>query len=240
MFSRMFHQLRVTPPVPQGRVTFVPVDDIPAVRVRTRDETSSWACEIVYVDDKDQRSERQITCRRLNGYGGITHVDAHCHVRDRPRSFRIDRIVEMIDLSTGELLDPVSHFARLGVTGVLAVEDKGFTAFVQIATFMAKCDGDYHPLEEEALEAAITAYCLRFDGNDAMIEEALARLPSIAPDGADVAKAVKRLKGSAIGARASRLILDHCSQIMNADGHHHQREVAWAVELGTALKAQIA
>lgn len=236
MFSRMFHRLRVTPPPVLDRVTYVPADDMETSRARRRDESSSWACEIVYVDDKEQRSERQITCRSLNGYGGITHIEAFCHSRERPRSFRIDRIVELVDLSTGEVVDPVSHFEMLGTVGVLPYEDKGFTAFVQIATFMAKCDGEYHPLEVDALEAAITAYAIRFNGTDEMIEGAMARLPAIAPDGGDVAKAVKRLRGSPIGSRASRLILDHCSQIMNADGRHHAQEVAWAVELGAALK----
>lgn len=61
-------------------------------------------------------------------------------------------------------------------------------------------------------------------------------MPRIAPDGVDVAKAVKRLKGSPIGPRVSRLILDHCGLIMDADGSHHAEEIAWAVELGSVLK----
>lgn len=239
MFSRMFEALRVTPKPAPLRQTFVLAGDMPDVEIVDRDETSSWACQIRYLNDKGEESERTITCKRLHGYGGITHIDAFCHSRERPRSFRIDRILDLIDIETGEVLHAESHFEMLGTAGALPFEDKGFTAFVQIATFMAKCDGHYHPMEVEALEAAITAYVIRFGGDDAQIEQAMARLPRIAPDGADVAKAVKRLKVSPIGGRVSRLILDHCGQIMDADGAHHPQEMAWAVELGSVLKAQV-
>ena len=69
-----------------------------------------------------------------------------------------------------------------------------------------------------------------------MIERAMRRLPSIAPDGKDVSLAIKRLKGAPMGNKVARLVLDHCSQIIDADGSHHPKEIEWAVELGSALK----
>lgn len=238
MFSRMFEALRVTPRPPAGRSSFVPADDMPSLRIRSRDGTSSWACHIRYVNDRGVESERTITCKRLSGYGDISHIDAYCHAKEMARRFRIDRIVELVDVETGEVMDAASQFATLQAVGALPYEDKGYSAFVQIAAFMAKCDGHYHPMEADALEAAITAYVLRFGGGDVQIADTMARLPAIAPDGGDVAKAVKRLKVSPIGARVSRLILDHCGLIMDADGQHHTAEIAWAVELGAVLKAQ--
>lgn len=174
MFTRVFEALRVTPKAAPMRATFVPDDDLPDIMIADRDDTSSWACQIRYLDDKGAESERTITCMSLNGYGGVTHIQAFCHKRERPRSFRIDRILELVDIETGELLHAESHFEMLGAVGALPFEDKGFSAFLQIAAFMAKCDGTYHPLEEEALEAAITAYAIRFGGSDADIEDAIA------------------------------------------------------------------
>lgn len=238
MFSRSFEALRVTPNPAPYRRTFVLADDMVDTEIVERDDTSSWSCQILYRNDRGEESERTITCKRLYGYGGVTHVDAFCHSRERPRSFRIDHILELFDIKTGELLHAESHFEMLRTVGALPFEDRGFSAFVQIATFMAKCDGEYHPMEVDALEAAVTAYALRFGGDDRQIAVAMDCIPRIAPDGVDVAKAVKRLKASPIGGRVSRLILDHCGQIMNADGRHHAQEVAWAVELGSALKGQ--
>lgn len=243
MFTPEFSRLRVTPaPVAHRHVWFDDEadDDLHLVNTADRDDSSSWSCQIVYVDSKGAGSERQITCSKLDGYGAVTHIQAYCHSRERPRTFKIESIRELVDLSTGEVVDdPVSHFAMLATSGALPFQDKGFIAFTQIALFMAKCDGDYHPMEAEALEAAVTAYVMRFGGDDAMIEGVLLRSPAIAPDGRDVQLAVKRLRASPIGRQATRLILDHSSLIMDADGAHHSSEIRWALELSDALKAQV-
>jgi len=242
MFTDEFLRLRVTPqPFAQGAASVIYGEDDDEMHLSDlseRDQVSSWACQIVYVDTKGVETERQITCSKLDGYGAATHIQAYCHSRERPRTFKIASIRELMDLSTGEMVDAVSHFDMLAALGVLPFEDKGFTAFTQIALFMAKCDGDFHPMEADALEAAITAYVIRFGGDDAMIEGALRRCPAIAPDGRDVLLAVKRLRASPIGKQTSRLILDHCSLIMDADGQHHRSEVNWALQLSEALKAQ--
>lgn len=240
MFTDEFLRLRVTPLAVDGRVLqsiYGDDDEINFADNNERDQTSSWACQIVYVNAKGEESERQITCNKLEGYGGVTHIQAYCHSRERPRSFKIGNIRALMDLSTGEVVDPASHFDMLATVGVLPFEDKGFTAFTQIALFMARCDGDYHPMEADALEAAITAYCMRFGGDDRMIEQTMCRTGAIAPDGRDVLLAIKRLRGSPIGKQAARLILDHSASIMDADGRHHSREIAWALELSDALKA---
>ena len=240
MFSDQFLNMRVTPaPVADRSVWFDSDDDYDQFLVNTafRDHASSWSCQIVYVDSKGAGSERQITCSKLDGYGAVTHIQAYCHSREQPRTFKIENIRELVDLSTGELVDPVDHFRMLATTGALPFTDKGFTAFAQIALFMAKCDGDFHPMEIDALEAALTAYVMRFDGDERMIEQTMQRSPAVAPDGRDVLLAVKRLRSSPIGKQASRLILDHSSAIMDADGEHHSSEVAWAIELSAALKA---
>jgi len=239
MFTSAFLRMKVTPPTLTIRAEVIGPDDAPASRIRSRDHSSSWSCRILYVDSKGKEKERDITCRRLDGYGHATHIHAYCHAREAPRMFKIENIREVMDLATGEMVEAKRHFEMLAATGALPFEDKGFADFTKITLFMAKCDGDYHPLEADALEAAITAYVIRFGGNDDMIEAAMRRTPAIAPDGRDVAIGLKRLKSSPIGTRVSRLILDHCGLIMDADGRHDQRETAWALELQEALKAQL-
>lgn len=200
MFTDEFLRLRVSPqPVADRAISVIYAEDDDEMRdadLSDRDQISSWACQIVYIDTKGVETERQITCSKLDGYGAATHIQAYCHSRERPRTFKIASIQELMDLSTGEVVD--------------------------------------------AFEAAITAYALRFGGDDAMIEGTLRRSPAIAPDGRDVMQAVKRLRSSPIGKQASRLILDHCSLIMDADGRHHRNEIRWAVDLSDALKANIA
>lgn len=237
MFTREFLQMRVTPRPEMVYSSIVEDEDDAPTGSDNRDDSSSWACRIFYRDSKGVEGERDITCMKLDGYGAATHIQAYCHRRERPRTFKVGNIIELLDLSTGEMVDPIGHFEMLAASGALPFEDKGFTAFTQIALFMAKCDGSYHPMEVEALEAAIVAYVMRFGGDDAMIEQAMQRSPAIAPDGRDVLLAVKRLRSSPIGKQASRLILDHSSTIMDADGQHHSKEVAWAVELSAVLKA---
>ena len=88
-----------------------------------RDEIAGWATFICYVNAKDEYSERRISCHRLEGYGRPEVVRAYCHEDRRPKSFRIDRIQELIDYRTGECADPVEHFGKLHLHGLIDMND---------------------------------------------------------------------------------------------------------------------
>lgn len=235
MFSQSFLKQRVTPAVAPGRAIRLPIEEEAPRAAPARDRSSAYSCHIVYTDRRGMESERRVTCLKLSGIGGITHLDAYCHEREAFRQFLISSISAVVDIETGELLDAAPHFAQLKHAGILPSEDVGLSAFLKIVNFMARCDGHFHPMEHEAVEAAITAYCLRFDVADELTEAAITKHRKLAPDGSDVRKAVRRLDLSPIRRRVAKLILDHSGRIMDADGAHHENEVRWAVELSGAL-----
>ena len=71
---------------------------------------------IDYLDSKGALSRRRITVREIYTNGDRTYVQAFCHERGAARSFRFDRIAEVIDID-GECHDPRRFF-----TDVLGLE----------------------------------------------------------------------------------------------------------------------
>lgn len=60
---------------------------------------------IHYEDAKGNVSEREINVRAITDKNGVTYLKAYCHARRAMRTFRLDRVVEVIDLGTGEVID---------------------------------------------------------------------------------------------------------------------------------------
>lgn len=228
---------RVTPPVPAYRQPRAgdAEDDEPTGE--ERDDASGWATYIAYTNAKGEQSERRITCIRLEGFAKPELVFAYCHESQRTKSFRIDRMTELSDYFTGELADPAEHFERLHLHGALPMKDKALGELAKVLVFLARCDGEYHPLEADAIEFAFTRYVLRFGGADSDIEDLLKRCDALAPDGLDFARSLGRLLLSPAGPQISRLILESCSSVIDADGHHAPDEVDWAMEVSNQLKA---
>lgn len=159
-----------------------------------------------------------------------------CHERGALRTFRIDRIRDLVCVETGEVLDPERHFEDLRLRGALSVDDKALTELARILVFLARCDGEYHPLEELALTSYFERYALRFGGSDRDVEAALGNCGRLAPDGADLIAALKKFESAPNGARLCRFVLDCGAGIIDADGRHAPEEINWAVEMSAALK----
>ncbi|WP_422058638.1 hypothetical protein [Sphingomonas sp.] len=189
------------------------------------------------MDASGEASERRITCKRLSGhYGAADIVHAYCHERQQPRNFRVDHITELVCVETGEVLEAAPHFALLASTGALTVEDKALTNLARLLCFLARCDGEYHPLEADALREQIERYARYFGGNDRTIEAALEQCGRLAPDGSDVVKALRGFTRMPEGPRICRYVLDAGAAIIDADRRHAAEEVQWAVEISDALK----
>lgn len=227
---------RVTPAVPPGRKPAVRSDE-PLEREPTRDPISAWSAFLRYVDTKGDESERRFTCNSIHGFGEATLIKGWCHERRAFRSFRIDRIVELVCAESGEVLEPVPHFELLRMTGALKVHDPVLTDVARLLVFLARCDGRYHPLERSALERHIGSYCVRFNGTDRLAEDAVAGCKRLAPDSGDMLTALRRLAKVAAGPRVCRFVLDCGADIIDADGRHAPEEVEWAVEMSAALKS---
>lgn len=231
-----FAKLRVVPPLPLGRFGKIGGRDDDLVTGGDRDDLAGWATFICYVNAKGERSERRISCHRLEGYGRPELVRAYCHESRQPKSFRIDRIVELIDYRTGEVANPLEHFQYLLSHGLIDMEDKVLRELAKLLVFMARCDGQFHLLEAEAIEHCLTSYVLRFGGTENDIERVLSNCRALAPDGIDAIKSVERIVNAPESDRLVRLILDSTSAVIDADGRHAPEEVQWAVELSQVLK----
>lgn len=233
---RSVRRLKVTPSLPAGRMPKLGAADDLLPGAGGRDKSRGWAGFAVYRDAKGERSERRITCRKLSGYGTIELVHAFCHERQAYRSFRVDRFEELMDIATGELLDPLPHFEALRQQGALLMEDKALTRLALILVFMACCDGEYHPLEREAIEYCISRYMLRFGGEDQDIERLLVRCDSLAPDGLDFLNCLKALSNLKNGPHIARLVLEGTGSVIDADGYHHEAEIEWGLYVDEYLK----
>jgi len=59
---------------------------------------------IHYVDNKGERTQRWITPKQVMGLSDYVYLQAHCHLRNAERNFRLDRIVEVrVEIESGTL-----------------------------------------------------------------------------------------------------------------------------------------
>lgn len=202
-----------------------------------RDASSSWAAFMCYTNAKGEHSRRRVVCLKVGGRGTATTISGRCLETKRYKTFRIDRISELVCAATGEVLDPADHFEGLRLRGALDTDDKTLTDICRMLVFLARCDGEYHPLEAECLADHMSRYVLRFGGSDRMIERAIERLPQIAPDDGDFVKAIGQIAKERSGNQLARFVLDCTGKVIDADGKQAPEEVRWAIEVSDALKA---
>lgn len=229
--------LRVVPVAPKGKKPKLRgVDDLAGGRART--DCSSWSLFVTYEDASGELSERRITCRRIDhGLGGMPIVQAFCHEREAPRAFRVDRMREIVDLSTGEVVDPFNHFELLKRQG-LPVEDKGMATFSKMLVFMSLCDGEAHASEWREIDQSLITYAVRFGGDDSSLEKATTACRGLAPDGKDFTNCLGTLLRSPAETRrqVARLAIDSCARVIDADGRHTEEELHWGAAIGSTLK----
>ncbi|WP_299307822.1 hypothetical protein [uncultured Croceicoccus sp.] len=239
--SRLSEELggrKVVPLDPPGRKStehIVEADDV--TPAGEPDEASAWSAFITYTSAEGEETSRVITLRRISGsFGAPELIGAHCHKRDCYRTFRVDRISSMACAVTGEELDPVEHCIALHRNGALKIEDKVLTRVMRIMTFMARCDGEFHALERDALEDTLGRYFRFFGGDDESYECAIREAPRLAPSSADVLKALNFLKRAPQRQELARFVLNSAGAMVDADGRHTSEELLWATELSSALK----
>lgn len=229
---------RVTPDFPVNRSA--EAGDDGELSDQGRDASSGWAVFLAYKNAEGVLSQRRVTCRKISGMGSIRYFHGYCHERRRARTFRLDRIEELVDYRTGECVDPVRHFEDLRMHGLIEMEDRCVPDLAAVLTFMARCDGEFHPLEVSAIEDGLSQYLLRCGGSDRELGKVLKNLPAIAPDAEDVVTATERLLASAACPSIARIILESSSNVMGADGEYRSEEAAWSSKLHGVLQAAAA
>lgn len=227
---------RVRPPLPSGKTASVGNETDDPVRM-TPDESAAASIYIEYRDSKGEESCRTITFRAIQGhYGRPETIGAFCHARERYKCFRVDRISEMMVEDTGEVLDPLEHCIALHRNGALKIEDKALTRVMRIVTFMARCDGEFHSLEQTAIDDILGRYFRFFGGDDDAYECARREVMNLAPQGDDVIKAVKWMRRAPDRQQLARFVIESSAQVVQADGRIREEETQWGIELGDQLK----
>ncbi|WP_324075897.1 MAG: WYL domain-containing protein [Erythrobacter sp.] len=194
---------------------------------------------IEYLDAKGNVSQRLITCRKISVRAGKDYLNAYCHHRKSPRSFRIDRITDIFDATTGESLSPAQAFfanfqpdetSSSGLSWGLSVGRRAdLIAMLNALIFIARCDKDFHFAERESLEKALTSFWLRLEIlGDPDFDDLLRYADRLAPDGETFWVAMHRFKEDAV---LADIFARHANLLIQADGVIHQTEAYWSVEI---------
>lgn len=228
----------VHPPVPQGRAANVEADTEEALLAAPDpDESAGSSCFIEYTNAKGENSARVITFRKISGnFGKPETIGAHCHQSRRYKNFSIGNIRSMACAYTGEELDPVEHCIQLHRDGALKIEDKVLVRVMRIVTFMARCDGEFHALEQDAIDDVLGRYFRFFGGDDDAYSCARREAVRLAPTGGDVVTAVKFIGWAPMARDLAGFVMKASGAIIDADGKHHEEEISWGVELGEMLR----
>ena len=228
-----FEQLRlllggrqVTPRVPVGRAVAVPQSDTDdqADPDATRDESPSRGLFIVYRAEDGAVSQRVVTVRQLIGNPPDLML-AWCHLRQRPRHFRFDRIIEAVDPESGEVIAVEGLAARLQAEhGSL---DRRIKQIVNVLVFIGRCDGSVVKAEWAAIDDSIADYMRMFGGDDETCRQACVMARQVAPDSADLMIALRSFAASAERSKMGVWLTIALKAVVDADGVHTREEYDW-------------
>lgn len=198
---------------------------------------------IDYRDAKGKVSARQIQCRKLSIRGDLVYLSAWCFKRDAMRAFRCDRIVEVSDPVTGEVLGSgENYFSRFAIgdksdsayhLGLSPQQYGLFNAMLNVLVFFAKCDKEWHPLERAAVEATgaslwqAAGFKPKFDG------ETVANMADrLAPNAETFMVSLRKCMAerAVIG-----VLVNGCADVIAADQRTSQEESDWGERMLAVL-----
>ncbi len=187
-------------------------------------ETAPIVFHLVYEDAAGNVSQRIVTVRKIETGRSGPLLLCFCHLRQRARRFSLDRVLEVFDVSTGEVHgDPRSFF--LGhplLTVAESHEDRAFRLCsddLTILTVVGAADGRFDPDEQDQLLVHV------FDRyEDGGLDENLLRerLSLLTPDHASFFRSLSRVRP-----KDGRLLRRSLRRIVDADGHLDPAELAF-------------
>ncbi len=232
---------RPVAPTPDHFIVRLPEDDDPESYVEDEhpagngEAITGFCCIISYRDSKGRESERRITCQRLDDAAGIAYIYAYCHERAAVRQFRVDRIVYVADLLTGEIEESASSFfSRFGVGqrqrspvgwGLSVRSRADLLAGLNALVFMARCDKEWHRAERATIEDFVSSYWLRAElrGQPPM-DDIMRHVDRLAPDPEAFFVSLTRCQQSPLLAATIRRRM---AAVIDADGVLHDAESFW-------------
>src|SRR5690606_31765390 len=121
---------------------------------------------IKYQDGAGQITERPVQVRSVGDYMGAPTIVGQCLLRNQPRTFRLDRILECFNEDTGEIVTDVyehlqSIYENSPAGSLDAIWDKEFEA-LRVLYYIGKADGRLMPREREVM----ASYCRAVSGDD--------------------------------------------------------------------------
>jgi hypothetical protein len=212
-------------------------DDAPEASIDNPDRGAGFTFIVAYQNAKGELSHRRLSIKRIEGYGRPDRLFAYCFETAKVKLFRIDRIIEIASIDTGELHEPLPYFEALRLNGGMPMKDGAMLDLLTVLVFIAECDSEFHPFEYDAIESALTSYVLRHGGDEGSVEKALSIAPKLSPDADDFLAAVKRLRAHPDGRSILGLVERSISAVAQADGIICSEEFEWTVRVKTALGA---
>lgn len=203
---------------------------------------AGFTCVIEYADAHGECSERLITCRSYELRNGRPSICAICHMRNGFRRFIIERIEAVYNPVTHALLGTGAFFEQFtpdvsteGVStwGLTRSRKATLIAGLNILAFMARCDGQWHPLEEPVFTDFIDDLWITkgWPGEPPMCA-IMDHAHSLSPDTETFFAAIRCYARSS---SSTRLLLGATSKLIAADGVIAQEEFDWALSLKDAL-----
>lgn len=238
-FEALSDREAVLPPVQEN--VAIGCEDVPLAPEQSGEAAepiTAFVCAIEYRDSSGGYSARLIRCQRYVESRGTRYVYAYCHLAGALRQFRVDRITSVSDATTGEVLGDGSYFARFsseaGTPGAdtwgLKRHQKAIVvAGLNVLSFLARCDGHYHPLEEEVIERFVCSLYLRKEWeSEPPLSAIVGHARRLAPDGAAFFSALNVIGHSRT---TTRVVLQAAAAVIEADGFVCADEVNWMVAL---------
>lgn len=118
--------------------------------------------EIEYVNTEGIQSRRVIDVRKFVANLSDGYVQAFCHERKMVRTFKYGSIKGLVDLETGEVVNPELFRQRLQERYDLAPERQmdffvwDMKPIVDVLVYIAYCDGKYAPSEQRYIAQWLT------------------------------------------------------------------------------------
>lgn len=129
-----------------------------------------------YSDAFGNESSRAIRLISVGRLGTNLYLNGFCELRKENRTFRVDRILEIYDLSTGEIIDsPANYFSRLSnarrSTNEYAVGNQGGNVQIlekmsdelRLLCVVARADGKISRAERDVMKKYATMRALDFE-----------------------------------------------------------------------------
>jgi len=179
-----------------------------------------------YLSSGGAKTDRVVRLLKLTDIDRDIKMSAWCYHRGAYRSFLLSRIVEISDVSTGEVFEDARIF--LTDCGALKPETAEAKALrtcsdeLAILAFVGNCDGLFRPEEQDEI---VKHVC--YSSDEPLDEQFIRmRVASIVPDERVFRSALKRLKS--VDDERRRALQRSLRRVIDADGviHHAEAEAA--------------